>query len=156
MKAYQDKCHLLMSTPTPISSKVKDYIIKNSHNEKLLGVTVDANLNFNYRLEDILKRASKKVHVLTRITHYMSIPKRELLMNSFFTSQFNYCRLTWMCHSRTMNNKINRLRERCLRIVYSDNTSSFEKLLNFWHRNYQGFQEFFTRNNSRRFPCSTK
>ena len=34
-----------------------------------------------------------------------------------------------MCHSRTMNNKINRLHERCLRIVHSDKTSSFEKLL---------------------------
>ena len=50
-------------------------------------------------------------------------------MNSFFTSQFNYCPLTWMCHSRTMNNKINRLHERWLRIVYSDKTSSFERLL---------------------------
>ena len=59
----------------------------------------------------------------------MSIPKRKLLMNSFFTSQFNYCPLTWICHSRTMNNKINRLHERCLRIAHSDETSSFEKLL---------------------------
>ena len=31
-------------------------------------------------------------------------------------------------HSRTMNNKINHLHERCLRIVYRDKTS-FEKLL---------------------------
>ena len=50
-------------------------------------------------------------------------------MNSFFTLQFNYCLPTWMCHSRTLNNNINRLHERCLRIVYSDKTSSFEKLL---------------------------
>ena len=101
MKAKHDKCHPLMSTLTPISIKVKDYIIKNSDNEKLLGVTVDANLNFNCHLENILKKASKKVHVLARITPYMSIPKRKLLMNSFFTSQFNYCPLTWMSHSRT-------------------------------------------------------
>ena len=50
-------------------------------------------------------------------------------MNSFFKSQFNYCPLVWMCHSRLMNNKINRLHEKCLRIVYSDKTSSFEGLL---------------------------
>ena len=35
-----------------------------------------------------------------------------------------------MCHSHLMNNKINRLHEKCLRIVYSDKTSSFEELLN--------------------------
>ena len=127
MKANHDKCHLLMSIP--ISIKVKNYIIKNSDNEKLLGVTVDANLNFNCHLENILKKASKKSHVLARITSYMSIPKRKLLMNSFFTSQFNYCPLTWTCHSRTKNNKINGLHERCLHIVHSDKISPFEKLL---------------------------
>ena len=129
MKANHEKCHLLMSTLTPISIKVKYYIIKNSDNEKLLGVIVGANYNFSCHLKNILKKASKKVDVLARIPPHMSIPKRKLLMNSFFTSQFNYCPLTWMCHSRTMNNKINRLHERCLRIVHSDKTSSFEKLL---------------------------
>ena len=85
MKANHDKCYLLMSTLTPISIKVKDYIIKNSDNEKLLGAIVDANLkNFNCHLENILKKASKKVHVLARITPYMSIPNRKLLMNFFF------------------------------------------------------------------------
>ena len=127
MKANHDKCHLLMSIP--ISIKVKNYIIKNSDNEKLLGVTVDANLNFNCHLENILKKASKKSHVLARITPYTSIPKRKLLMNSFFTSQINYYLLTSMCHSRTMSNKINRLHERCLRTAYSEKTSSFDKLL---------------------------
>ena len=34
-----------------------------------------------------------------------------------------------MFHSRTINNKINNLHERCLRIVHSDKTPSFEKLL---------------------------
>ena len=94
MKAKHDKCHLLMSTLTSISIKIKDYIIKNSDNEKLLGVTVDANFNFNCHLENILKNVSKKFHVLARITPYMSMPKRKLLMDSFFTSQFNYCLLT--------------------------------------------------------------
>ena len=43
-------------------------------------------------------------------------------------SQFNYCPLTWMCHSRAKNNKINRLHERCLRIIYEDKASIFEQL----------------------------
>ena len=119
MKANHDKYHLLMSRLTPISIKVKYYIIKNSDNEKLLGVTVDANLNFNCHLENILKKASKKVHVLARITHYTSIPKRKLLMNSFLTTEFNCCPLPCMCHSCTINNKINCLHERCLHIVYT-------------------------------------
>ena len=34
-----------------------------------------------------------------------------------------------MCHSRSMNNKIKRLHERCLRITNNDKTSSFADLL---------------------------
>ena len=45
-------------------------------------------------------------------------------------SQFSYCPLLWMCHSRTLNSKINKLHERSLRLVYDDGQSTFEELLN--------------------------
>ena len=76
-----------------------------------------------------MKKASRKVNALSRITPYINLTKRKLLMNLVFTSQFNYCPLVWMCHNRTIINKINRLHERCLRIVYNDNKSSFQELL---------------------------
>ena len=34
-----------------------------------------------------------------------------------------------MFRSRTLNNKINRLLERCLKIIYNDKLSNFEELL---------------------------
>ena len=66
---------------------------------------------------------------LSRITPFMNISKSRILMNSFFNSQFNYCPLVWMFHSRSINNKINHLHERFLRITYNDFKSSFENLL---------------------------
>ena len=60
----------------------------------------------------------------------MSLEKRRTLMKAFIESQFNYCPLIWMLHSRTLNNKINRIHERALRTVYSDYNSSFKELLN--------------------------
>ena len=50
-------------------------------------------------------------------------------MNSFITSQFGYCPLVWMFHSRELNNRINRIHERSLRIVYNDKQSTFHELL---------------------------
>ena len=50
-------------------------------------------------------------------------------MKAFMESQFNYCPLIVIFHSRTLNNKINRLYERALRIVYSDYKSLFCELL---------------------------
>ena len=50
-------------------------------------------------------------------------------MIAFIESQFGYCPLVWMFHSRSLNNKINRIHERALRITYSEKSSSFQNLL---------------------------
>ena len=60
----------------------------------------------------------------------MNKEKLRILMKTFIDAQFNYCPLIWMFHSRTLNNKINKLHERALRLVYKDYISSFENLLN--------------------------
>ena len=52
-----------------------------------------------------------------------------LLIKSFFESQFAYCPLIWMLYSRSRNNKVNKLHERALRILYKDDISTFEQLL---------------------------
>ena len=41
-------------------------------------------------------------------------------MNAFFKSQSCYSPLTWLMHSRKLNNKINRLHEKCLHVAYND------------------------------------
>ena len=51
-------------------------------------------------------------------------------MKSFIISQFNYCPLIWMIQNRGLNNKINHIHERALRIVYNDCSSTFEDLVN--------------------------
>ena len=65
---------------------------------------------------------------MARVTPYMGIAKKHILVNVFFTSQFSYSPLVWMCHSRA-NNKINRIHDRCLQIVYNDKQSSFNESL---------------------------
>ena len=42
---------------------------------------------------------------------------------------YYYDSLIWMCHNRTYKNKINRLHERCLRLIYNHKRSFFEDLL---------------------------
>ena len=97
--------------------------------EKLLGVHLDSGLLFDYHIPDICEKASRIVCALARVTSCMSLSKKYSLMNAFFNSKLNYCPLIWMCHSRENNNKINRLHERCLRIIYNNKQSSFNALL---------------------------
>ena len=73
----------------------------------------------------------------------MSIDKRGILIKSFFESQFECCSLSWMFHSRTLNNRINDLYYRDQRLIYIDKSMSFNQLLekdgsvSIYHRNIQ-------------------
>ena len=117
--------------------------IASSSYERLLGITLDSDLKFDKHISDLCDKVSKKINALCRVTGYMSLEKRRIVMKTFVESQFNYCPLIWMLHSRTLNNKINCLHERALRIVYSDYKSSFNTLLekngssSIHHRNIQ-------------------
>ena len=55
--------------------------------------------------------------------------KKKIFDECFFNSQFSYYLLIWMCHSRPLNNKLNRLHDRCLRKIYNDKQLTFEELL---------------------------
>ena len=62
---------------------------------------------------------------------------------NFVTTQFGYCPLIWMFHCRRLNNKINSIHERALRITYQDHIYRFQELLNrensvsIHHKNFQ-------------------
>ena len=70
----------------------------------------------------------KKLSALARVTPYMTLEEKKIVMNSFFNAQFNYCPLIWMLQSRK-NNKIRHLHERYLRLICSDKKSSYENPL---------------------------
>jgi len=124
MKPNPEKWHLLLSdTNNSLSMKIGQKLIYNSKNEKILGVTFDNELSFKCHINKLCKKASQKLYALARVSNHMSFNQRRIIMNTFITSHFNYCSLVWMCHSRTLNNQINRIHHRALNIVYRDYTS---------------------------------
>ena len=127
--ANSGKSHFLVSPYEKISLKILGSTIESSPSEELLGITIDSELTFHKHITSLCSKANQKLSALARIAKYMTIDKRKILLNSFVTAQFNYCPLIWMCHSRTLNNKINRIHERALRIVYNDYKSNFKELL---------------------------
>ena len=76
----------------------------------------------------LCRKACYKLHTLSRVSKYATLNKRRLLTKSFIISPFNYCPLIWMIHNRGLNNKINHIHERVLRILYHDYSSSFQDL----------------------------
>ena len=104
---------------------------------------VDHQLNFNEHVPSLCKKASQKLNALSRISCCMTFDQRRLILNSFIKSHFSYCPIVWMFHSRKLNERINHIHEKALRIVYKDFNSSFQELLikdnssNIHHRNLQ-------------------
>ena len=73
MKANANKCHLLVSFDESCTAKIEDFNIKNSTEEKLLGVKFDSNLSFENHVTSLFKKASQKLHALARISYYMDL-----------------------------------------------------------------------------------
>ena len=90
LKDNADKFHFLVSPSQEVSLNVNNFKIKNSDCEKPLGVKFDSKLRFDQHITDLFRRTSRKIHALARMTPFMNLSKRRLLMNSFFKTQFNY------------------------------------------------------------------
>ena len=126
-KANPKISHFFLISNEQVNLNLDDLIIKTSKFEKLLGININQFLTFNEHVSKLCKKASQNLHA--RISSFFNKNKIRLIMNAFFSSQFGYCPLVWMFHDRRYNNKINRLPERMLRILYKDHKSSFAELL---------------------------
>ena len=86
-------------------------------------------LGFDTHITNICNRVRKKLHALARISQFMIIRKRRMIMKAFIASEFSYCTLAWMFHSRKSINRVNKFHERALRLVCQNYASSFTKFL---------------------------
>ena len=92
--------------------------------EKLFGILLDSKLNFNSQITSLCKKAGQKLSA-----HYLTEDKKLLLLNSVAKFQFSYCPLIWMFTSRYLNNVLNSIHERVLRLIYNDYELPFDRIL---------------------------
>ena len=157
MKLNEGNCHLLVSgfKHEVLWANIGGKKTWESTGNKLLGLHIDRDLQFTSHVSNLCTQAGQKLTAMSRITKFMSLEKRKLVINSFFMSQFQYCPLTWMFHSRALNNRINDLHYRALRLIYQEDTMTFKEFLEkdgavtFHHRNIQniGIEMFKAKNN---------
>ena len=82
MKLNQDKYHLLVSgyKHENIWARIGEVKIWESSKQKLLGVVIDRDLNFNEYVYSLCKKAGRKLSVLSRLSNLMSFQQRRLLL----------------------------------------------------------------------------
>ena len=145
MKLIESKCKLLISgnKEEVIIATVGSAKIIESREVTLLGCHIDRELKLNDHVSNKYKTAGKKLNALIRLCNTLPFHKKRLLTKVFIESQFAYCPLVGLFHSRALNTKINPLHHLALKFVHQDELSTFQELLikddsvSVHHRNIQ-------------------
>ena len=98
-------CHLLVDSKQKVCAKIGPYDIQSS---ELLWLLIDK-LTLDKHINNLCAKASQKLNQLCRLSSFMCTNKKRLVTKAFISSEFSYCPLIWMNHSRMLNNKINRI-----------------------------------------------
>ena len=85
---------------------INDQKINSENCVKLLGIEIDNKLCFEQHIPTLCKKASNQLNAIGRIQKYMALKEKEILLNSFVYSNFNYCPLVWHFYSSKSLNKI--------------------------------------------------
>ena len=104
MKLNEDKCHsfVLGHKYEHLLAKIGQSIIWEKNNVKILGMDIDSKLSFDAHVSSLCAKAGRKLTALTRLAKFLMTHQRRILIRAFIESQFNYCRLVWMFHSRKL------------------------------------------------------
>ena len=140
MEANPSKFQFIFLTPLrkrlSISSHLPifDVHIDRSEYVKLLGVTIDEQLNFKEHIRNLCKKAARQLNAFKRVSKILNIEEREMIYNSFIVSVFNYCPLIWHFCRKIDYTKIEKINERALRVVYNDFSRTYKELLHIGNK----------------------
>ena len=74
---------------------INDLLINSENSVKLLGIEIDNKLSFEQHISTLCNKASNQLNAIGRTQTFMGFKEKEVLINSFLYSNFNYCRLVW-------------------------------------------------------------
>ena len=115
-----DKFKSIVIHKSSQTSKPKQFLIGNDVVEvtssvKLLRIHIDDQLSFNLHISNIYKSASKQLNSLVTLKCFLGFEERNVLINSFILSNFNYCPLVWSLSTAKSLNTVETLQKRALR-----------------------------------------
>ena len=99
---------------------------------RYLGVNLDQFLDFSVHVEEIIKKASGKLHFLYRNRLFLNQPVRRILCQSLIFSGLEYCASSWYSGiSCSLRESLNVLQRKCIRFT-----------LNLGPRDHVGIEDY--------------
>ena len=78
-----------------LTLKVDNMNIERVKEFNFLGLMVDANLNWEKHIAKVSNACSRKIGILNKLKHVLSLEKKTLLYNSLILPHINYCITAW-------------------------------------------------------------
>jgi hypothetical protein len=107
MKVNPDKFQLIIFNKNGMHSeetiKVGDSIVSSQNVVKLLGVLFDKTLTFNAQVDELCRKAGRKLNVLGRLSKTLDTESKLVIFQSFILTHFEYCPVIWHFCSRKKN-----------------------------------------------------
>ena len=100
-----------------LAIKINDKCIQNSECEKLLGVLIDQNLDFNQHIDYVCKNISSKIALLNKIKKFLPLQTRKLYYNAYILPVMDYCLTVWGSAPKFQIERLNKLQKRAARTI---------------------------------------
>ena len=132
MEANPSKFQVILANSKKTSEfcvNIDDSCIQAVPYVKLLGVHIDAKLNFSFHISQICMRASRQLNALNRVGSILDTSTRLQLYKSFIMCHFNYCPIVWHSCGKVNSDKLEKIQYRALKFIYDVLNTSYESLL---------------------------
>ena len=120
-KQSQKSCQFMMpikKSYQPQKLSVKTFIIDESDELELLGLTIDKEQNFSKYTDKLCRNAQNKLHALRRMRKYLSLEEAKILGNYFIDCQFNYPPFIWIFCRKGLYLKMSKIHHKTLKLIY--------------------------------------
>ena len=84
---------------TNANFQANNQVIKSVTALEIFGIQIDDKVNFNLHISKICKSAANQLNALIKLKQFLSFHAKEVLINNYIISNFNYCPLVWIFSS---------------------------------------------------------
>ena len=92
-----------------------------------LGVILDEEFTFKAHIEKHISKLKQSTGVLRRVSPFIPLSIRKILYNTLFMSHLDYCSPVWCTLPKTIIQRLQRIQNRCMRIILDSHPHSHAK-----------------------------
>ena len=100
-----------------LSLSYNDIDLQLTIGDKILGVYIDENFQWDNHIKYICKNVSSYIWLLSQIKSYLTLEHRLIFYNAYIQPQFNYCNMIWGNSSYYNVSKITMLQRRACKVI---------------------------------------